>query len=271
MAGRIRSIKPELIEDEKIANLSDAAWRLFVSTWLIADDYGNARAGDRFLASQVWQDTGQTKKAKNALVELVTAGRIHVYEVEGERYLSVPRWSRHQRVDNAGKPRVPGPPADVLESSRRFAETRGESPLGSGLTTDPRPPTDDPRTPTARTEPGTSQDDIDELLLSEVELAAASAIVADESLVLIVPRPRHCAKDLVAIGPGIDVAYQIKRAGAWLRADPKRQKKNGPKFLANWMTKEQERRRDQSGPRNSKQPVMGQRDWTCPDSEWERT
>ena len=54
MAGRIRSIKPELLEDEKAAALSDAAWRLFVSSWLLADDYGCFRAGPRYLAALVW-------------------------------------------------------------------------------------------------------------------------------------------------------------------------------------------------------------------------
>ena len=57
MAGRIRTIKPELLEDEVASSLSDSAWRLFVSSWLLADDHGNFRAGRRYLAASVWQDT----------------------------------------------------------------------------------------------------------------------------------------------------------------------------------------------------------------------
>lgn len=111
MAGRIRSIKPELLEDTKMRALSDAAWRLFVSTWLLADDYGNFRADARYLAAMVWQDTARAHDAGSALAELVQAGRVTIYHVEGEQYASVRNWSRHQRVDNAGKARVPQPPA----------------------------------------------------------------------------------------------------------------------------------------------------------------
>ena len=57
MAGRIRSIKPELLDDEVAAGLSDAAWRLFVSSWILADDHGCFRAGARYLAPQGWPDT----------------------------------------------------------------------------------------------------------------------------------------------------------------------------------------------------------------------
>jgi len=107
MAGRIRSIKPELLEDDKTSALSDSAWRLFVSLWLLADDYGNARAGHRYLAAMVWQDT--TKDAGEPLRELCGAQLVDPYEANGQAYVSIKGWGRHQRIDNAGKPRVPGP------------------------------------------------------------------------------------------------------------------------------------------------------------------
>lgn len=106
MAGRIRSIKPELLDDNKACDLSDTAWRLFVSSWLLADDHGNLRADRRYLASQVWQDT--TRDADAPLHELAKAGLVRVYCVRGSRYANIPGWARHQRIDNAGKPRVPG-------------------------------------------------------------------------------------------------------------------------------------------------------------------
>ena len=90
MAGRIRTIKPELLEDEKAAVLSDAAWRMFVSSWLLADDHGRFRAGARYLAASVWQDTGKTEAAELARDELVAAGRIRVYQVDGDTYAEVP-------------------------------------------------------------------------------------------------------------------------------------------------------------------------------------
>lgn len=150
MAGRIRSIKPELLEDEVAAGLSDAAWRLFVSSWLLADDGGNFRAGGKYLAAQVWQDTDRDAEAP--LRELAKAGRVLVYEVEGQRYGHIPSWARHQRIDNAGKPRVPPPPENLREVSARFAETRRDSrnpPRGLDPTSEfaALPPTSDLRPP----------------------------------------------------------------------------------------------------------------------------
>ena len=54
MAGRIRTVKPEWIEDEKLGLLSDAARVLSVAMLLISDDHGNARANMRWLSGQVW-------------------------------------------------------------------------------------------------------------------------------------------------------------------------------------------------------------------------
>ena len=54
MAGRIRTIKPELLEDDATAGLSDSAWRVFVSMLLLADDYGNLRANPMLLDAAIF-------------------------------------------------------------------------------------------------------------------------------------------------------------------------------------------------------------------------
>ena len=149
MAGRIRTIKPELLDDERAAELSDAAWRLFVSSWLLADDHGNFRAGGKYLAAQVWQDT--SRDADTPLAELARSGRVEVYEVDGQRYAHIPTWTRHQRIDNAGKPRVPVPTDTNRVLASRFAETRGDSrEVAATLGKSPldlRPPTSEQRPP----------------------------------------------------------------------------------------------------------------------------
>lgn len=109
MAGRIRSIKPEILDDEEVATLSDESWRLWVSMWLLVDDYGNCRAGDRYLSALVWQDSSRAPRVPVALAELQAARRLELYTNNGERYASIRNWGTHQRIDNAGKARVPGP------------------------------------------------------------------------------------------------------------------------------------------------------------------
>lgn len=149
MAGRIRSIKPEVLDDEPMAQLSDGAWRLYIASWVLADDHGLFRAGARILAADVWQDTGKTEHAEEALSELRRKGFLRAYEVNGQRYAQIKphAWKRHQRIDHPGKPRVPEPnDSNYLDGVSRT--------LSDGLG-DPRPsrarggsPISDLRSPT---------------------------------------------------------------------------------------------------------------------------
>lgn len=140
MARRIRSIKPEIIEDEKTGPLSDTAFRLFTSMITIADDYGNVRADVRWLQAQIWWAHPVPPNVLPALVELVRGHLIDVYGVRGGTYAHLRGWAKHQRVDNAGKSMVPMPndpesqtievDAEGLnEESPRVAASRREIPL----------------------------------------------------------------------------------------------------------------------------------------------
>ena len=153
MSGRIRSIKPEVLEDEHASALSDSAWRLWVSSWLLADDYGNARAGSKFLAAHVWQDTTKEHLMEDILNELTTAkpgadhGMLQLYSVGGQKYVHINGWEQHQRIDNKGKPRVP-PPTDTYNHNvgsipETFLDSNKSSESLVGLPLDLRPPTSD--------------------------------------------------------------------------------------------------------------------------------
>ena len=107
MSGRIRSIKPELLEDAATAGLSDAAFRLFVSMILMADDFGCLRAELALLRARVWWAKDPSQPIPETIVEL--NGLVLFYEVDGQRYASIRGWGKHQRIDNAGKRRVPSP------------------------------------------------------------------------------------------------------------------------------------------------------------------
>lgn len=154
--ARIRTLKPEILEDEKTAALSDRAWRLFCSILLLADDYGNLRADARLLSAHVLWAHGSPDISAN-LEELFASGLLRPYTVRGQRYAAVANWDKHQRVEKPGKPRVPGPnEADQAisttceTSSEKIPEVSRES--RETLSTDLRtptlgPPTLGPRTP----------------------------------------------------------------------------------------------------------------------------
>jgi len=167
MSGRIRTLKPEILEDERTARLSHAAWRLFVSLIMLSDDYGNFRANpDHLRGAAFWgrpvDDGGSVGGIDALLAELATPdvdgekGLIALYVVRGQRYGHLNGWSKNQRVQRPGSPRVPGPKegesVDLRTDSGRPPESvridAGVAP--EVLTTDLRSPItiSDQRSPT---------------------------------------------------------------------------------------------------------------------------
>jgi hypothetical protein len=88
--------------------------------------------------------------------------------------------------------------------------------------------------------PKSAKPDLALACLEEPERIAYEVIISDESLAPIVPRPAACARDLCAIGPGVDVAMEIRKAGAWLRSHPEQRKSLGAAYLGRWITRAQE-------------------------------
>lgn len=162
--GRIRSIKPEILEDEKTANLSHLEWRLFVSIWVIADDHGNLRGEASYVqGAALWALQIPGWEVEQALEGLARVGLIVFYRVRGQLYMHIAGWDKHQRVDKPGKPRMPIPSEEGAQqlrwdtiysrnprnSSREPSRDFYEDPRES-LATDLRPPTSDPERELAR-------------------------------------------------------------------------------------------------------------------------
>lgn len=138
MSGRIRSIKPELLEDAITAGLSDMAFRLFIACLLVADDHGGLRFEAAWLRGQVyWAQSVDPKAFAVALEELEPL--VEAYVVKGQRYGAIRNWRKHQRVDKPSKPRVPRPPSETGEG---LAEPSRDS--REDLAPDLRSPISDP-------------------------------------------------------------------------------------------------------------------------------
>lgn len=118
MSGRIRTIKPEWLEDETLGRAGDVARVLSVALILMADDHGRGRAAEEYVASQAWPyaHSESLAKAREGLASLSAMGFIKLYMVGGQRYFAIVNWSKHQRVDKPSKPRIPSPPEEEPES-----------------------------------------------------------------------------------------------------------------------------------------------------------
>ncbi len=147
--GRIRSIKPEIVVDEVTANLPHFEWRLFVSLWLMADDYGNLRGSPGVVKGGTMPEASESLAVFRRAIDRLAAPKVELlelYTVRGQSYIHIRGWSKHQKVDKPGKPLCPGPgEADSSASaasndtregdasdSRGSRETLGPDWIGSG-------------------------------------------------------------------------------------------------------------------------------------------
>lgn len=102
--ARIRSIKPEFFTSEQVAECSTNARLLFVGMWCFCDDQGIHPDSPARLKMEVFPSDDLTKSDVEKYVEeLVAVGLIQRYEVEGQKYLIVTGWSRHQKIDKPSK------------------------------------------------------------------------------------------------------------------------------------------------------------------------
>lgn len=117
MAGRIRTIKPEWLEDEKMVLASSGARVLSIALILEADDYGNGRANETLMMARIFP--ADPRGNSGALQELRDMGFLGLYEVRGQEYFTIHNWEKHQKVSKPGKPRVP-PPSEASPESPKI-------------------------------------------------------------------------------------------------------------------------------------------------------
>lgn len=109
MSGRIRSVKPEWLEDEALLGCSAEARVISIGLLLLADDYGNGRGSEVYLSSRIFPLAESTETLANGVSELIKIHFVELYRLSGQTYFSIRNWKKHQKVDKPGKPRVPGP------------------------------------------------------------------------------------------------------------------------------------------------------------------
>jgi len=116
--ARIRTIKPEFPQSESMGRVSRDARLCFVNLFTIVDDAGRTRGSSRLLASLLYpydEDAGSLMGGW--LDELERETCIARYEAEGNCYLQISNWLKHQKIDKPSTSRLPA----FVESSRILA------------------------------------------------------------------------------------------------------------------------------------------------------
>ena len=124
---RIRTIKPEFFKHEGLAELAPLERLLFVGLWCMADANGVLPYRPKRIKIEVlpYDDLDVSQ----AIPRLVSGDYLRTYRVDGEDFLQVVNWHRHQRIQGKEREhgaRYPLPPGD-LEKKKRSGND-GETP-----------------------------------------------------------------------------------------------------------------------------------------------
>jgi hypothetical protein len=119
--ARIRSIKPDFFQSEKIAALPLSARILFVGMWTHADDNGVMVDNEKLINAAVWpleDDPLETlRRTREDLRRLSSVHLIARYVTENRNLIFIAGWDEHQRVSHPGKERYPRPTAEQIKAA----------------------------------------------------------------------------------------------------------------------------------------------------------
>ncbi len=143
--ARIRSVKPEFWTNSTTGRLSGTATKLYLGLHNHSDDYGVVRFEPDELRVKILPYEKTAKAFEQALAELIDAGSdenphglVEVFRVSRKRYLWLPFFNKHQRVEKKGDALIEGwtavsTPLDYADSGNgtgMFPERYGNVPAG---------------------------------------------------------------------------------------------------------------------------------------------
>jgi hypothetical protein len=124
--ARIRSVKPDLPQDRKLAAVPRDARLLFVYGLTIADDEGLFRAEPAHLKTLFPYDDDLTPEALARVSRDLLQARLwrERWTRDGCRVIEIVNWTKHQKIDHKSKSFLAGELAPVEQQpSRDFRET----------------------------------------------------------------------------------------------------------------------------------------------------
>jgi hypothetical protein len=106
--ARARTIKPAFFKNEELAELSSFARLLFIGLWTLCDREGRQRFRPKFIKAELFPY--EDVKIHELIVELHEGKFLLVYETEGEKFIFIPGFVKHQRPHpNEPESELPSP------------------------------------------------------------------------------------------------------------------------------------------------------------------
>lgn len=126
--SRIRTIQPHFGRSPSMTRVSREARLLFVLLWTVVDDEGRCCADIGDLAQVLYPADFDVPPFLAAwLIELEGEGCIERYAVEGEEYLRIVHWHKHQKIYHPTPSQLPPSPQESLRDRRGVSGIRERS------------------------------------------------------------------------------------------------------------------------------------------------
>jgi len=109
--ARIRTVKPEFWSDSKTGTLSDRATKIFIGLLNFSDDWGVHEYDLLSLKAKIYPYGKQSPEmliGKSLCSELIPKGLVRIISHDGKKFLLIPQFKKHQRIDRPGRPVLPG-------------------------------------------------------------------------------------------------------------------------------------------------------------------
>jgi hypothetical protein len=205
--ARIRSIKPEFWSDEKIVELDPVARLFFIGLWNFADDNGNLVKSVKRIKMQVFP--ADVIDCSELIDSLSTHGLLIEYAVNGEKFLHIKGFRKHQVINRPSKTTLPEPPKNGVLTEHSLTEGKGKEGKGKeGIG-------------------GKLGEVVEFLTLSDgSDFAVTSEHVGEFERAY----------------PVLDVRAELKAMRIWCMSNPgKRKTRNGIlRFINNWLSKDRQ-------------------------------
>lgn len=140
--SRIRTIKPEWREDQKLARAGLAGRVLSVAVITLADDEGRGTWREPVMAAEVFGYEQESSRVLREALASLSGWFLEVYAVRSETYFQILNWDRHQRVDKKTASRIP-PVASRDDGGSGTPNTPTNPPSRESLSSESREPRED--------------------------------------------------------------------------------------------------------------------------------
>lgn len=132
--ARMRMIKPKFWEDTKIGKLSRDARLLYIALWNFSDDLGVVIGNSVWLKTRIFPyDQMQIQQFEKLITDLAINGFIYLFSYQGEEFIYLPNFARHQTINRPNLEDV-NIPKTILDNLKRTITE--QSLMNHGIITD---------------------------------------------------------------------------------------------------------------------------------------